>query len=205
MTRLLAFCLLALLLFACKQKGALETIENKDEAGYVERYTRRKSDFAKEGLYTRIDPQGKKVEEALYKNDTLDGWRILYYETGDTQVLESYKTGLFHGIYKVYFPEGGVKLLGQYADNEMTGLWKGYYENGSIKEEVTFEKSEENGPFVEYYPNGKLKAQGNYLNGDYEHGELKLYDEAGQLIKTMQCDKGICRTTWEAKEGTAPN
>ncbi|MBK7872056.1 MAG: toxin-antitoxin system YwqK family antitoxin [Saprospiraceae bacterium] len=187
--------------FACKSSPKVETVEAKDNDGYTERYQRRKSDYAKEGLYVKTDPQGAKVEEAMYKSDTLDGWRIIYYETGDTQVLESYRQGLFEGAYRVYYPGGKTKLSGTYSNNEMNGLWKGFYENGALKEEVTFANNQENGPFVEYYPNGKLKAQGSYLDGDNEHGELKLYNEAGVHIKTMECDKGICKTIWEVEKG----
>ncbi len=184
----------------CKTSPKLETVEATDNAGYTERYSRRKSDFAKEGLYVKIDPQGNKVEEAQFSSDTLHGFRILYYENGDTQIVESYQMGGFEGDYKVYYPGGQLKMLGKYEDNVMTGKWKIYYENGGLKEVVTFKNNQENGPFVEYHPNGNLKAEGTYLNGDYEQGELKLYDENGKHIKTMMCEKGVCRTTWEAEK-----
>ena len=52
------------------------------------------------------------------------------------------------------------------------------------------------------YKNGKTKATGTYLEGDNEHGELKLFDENGELTKKMNCNRGACRTTWtkEANE-----
>lgn len=190
----------AFMVVGCKTSPKLETVEAKDNAGYTERYSRRKSDFAKEGLYVKIDPQGNKVEEAQFASDTLHGFRILYYENGDTQIVESYQMGGFEGDYKVYYPGGQLKMLGKYEDNVMTGKWKVYYENGGLKEEVTFKNNQENGPFVEYHPNGNLKAEGTYLNGDYEQGELKLYDENGKHIKTMMCEKGVCRTIWEAEK-----
>ncbi|HMO39940.1 MAG TPA: toxin-antitoxin system YwqK family antitoxin [Saprospiraceae bacterium] len=190
-----------LLLSACNQKAArLETIETTDRDGYIERYSRRTTDYAKEGLYVRTDPRGTKVEEAEYRNDTLNGRRTLYYETGDLQVVETYRMGLFDGAYEVYYPGGQVKLAGQYTANVMSGIWRGYYANGQLKEEVTFADNAENGPFTEYHPNGQLKAVGTYLNGDNEHGELKLYDENGQHEKTMLCDKGTCRTVWSSEK-----
>jgi antitoxin component YwqK of YwqJK toxin-antitoxin module len=189
--------LLVLICIHCKNTPEVETIENTNEAGYVERYMRRMSDYAKEGLYVKIDPKGNKVEEAQYKNDTLDGWRILYGERGDTQTVENYRMGAFDGEIKVFYDNGKLKLLGYYENNEMTGKWKGYYDNGALKEEVTFADNAENGPFVEYYNNGKIKAEGAYLNGDSEHGELKEYNDAGILIKRKQCSNGICKTVWE--------
>lgn len=190
---LLSFCILS-----CKKYAALETIENKNSAGYTERYTRRTNDYAKEGLYIKMDAMGNKIEEAQYKNDTLHGWRVLYAEKGDTQTVENYKMGTFDGEFRVYYDSGKLKLLGYYENNAMTGKWKGYYDNGALKEEVQFQNNAENGPFVEYYPNGKLKTEGTYLNGDTEHGELKEYNEEGILAKRKMCNNGICKTIWEA-------
>ena len=80
----------------------------------------------------------------------------------------------------------------------MSNVWIRYYKNGQKKEEVTFENNEENGPFVEYNENGSLAAKGSYLNGDFEHGLLEIYDGQGVLVRKMNCDKGICNTTWKA-------
>jgi len=80
--------------------------------------------------------------------------------------------------------------------------WKRYYDSGELMEIVNFVENEENGPFVEYYKNGNKKATGNYLDGDNEHGELELFDEQGELIKKMNCNKGICRTSWTKEADT---
>lgn len=198
MSRILFFAtLISLITFGCKSN--VETVENTDADGYVERYERRKSDYAKEGKYVMLDPQGRLLEEAQYTNDTLNGYRVIYFENGDTQIVEKYEMGRFSGFYKIFHPNGQEKLVGQYQNNKMTGKWKAYYENGQLKEVVTFRDNEENGPFIEYHPNGNLKAEGTYLNGDFEQGELKLYDEDGKHIRTMMCERGVCRTTWEAE------
>jgi len=78
----------------------------------------------------------------------------------------------------------------------MANVWTRYYNTGEVMEEVSFQGNEENGPFTEYHKNGQLKTQGNYLNGDNEQGELKMFDESGTLVKTMNCELGRCRTTW---------
>ena len=66
-------------------------------------------------------------------------------------------------------------------------------------EETRLANNEENGPFKEYYKNGKVKTEGTYQRGPYEHGELLMYNEAGELVKKMQCADGECHTTWEKK------
>ena len=182
----------------CKSK--VEQVENIDSYGYTERYQRNKADFAKQGLYQKLDDQGRLMEEASYENDTLSGIRVLYFENGDTQIVETYREGIFDGPYRSYYESGQLNLTGHYQTNEMTGDWDRYYKNGQLMERVRFEKNAENGPFIEYYENGNLKAEGTYLNGDNEHGLLKLYDEQGELKRKMNCESGICRTTWK-REG----
>lgn len=185
-----------LFLFSCQPKVSdpLEPIEVLDEYGYTEQYFRRSSNYAKEGWYKKLNAQKQLMEEAHYRNDTLDGLRILYYETGDTMNVETYRDGLFEGPFRAYHENGNRKTEGQYVANEMVGEWRSYYDSGTLRETVTFSNNAENGPFKEYYSNGNIKAEGAYLDGDNEHGELKLYDENGVLERTMRCDRGRCKT-----------
>lgn len=178
----------------------IETIEATTEDGYLERFSRRKSDYAREGAYYKLNPEGQIIEFAHYENDTLHGERVLFDKTGDTLQIEHYHKGAFEGSYRAFYPGGKLHLEGNYVGNTMDGIWKGYYENGQLKETVTFRENEENGPFVEYHPNGQLKTEGYYKGGDKEHGLLKQYNETGKLIKTMNCNSGICRTVWKDKE-----
>lgn len=191
--------LVLLLLGACGKSASLESVEQTDAYGYVEKFSRTQDSYARQGLYQKYTENGVLVEEANYTNDTLNGTRVLYYESGDTQIVENYDMGTFNGLYEVYHKSGGVDQRGTYQNNEMIGKWRRFYPNGQLMEEVSFENNEENGPFIEYYENGKLKAEGSYLNGDNEHGELKLYNENGELIRKMNCENGICRTFWKAE------
>ena len=101
--RFFLFLFICSLIWACNSAApALEQIEQKDAYGYTEKFLRKQTDFAKQGLYERFDENGTKVEEANYENDTLNGFRILYGEKGDTQVVEQYKMGLFDGVFKAY-------------------------------------------------------------------------------------------------------
>ena len=71
-----------------------------------------------------------------------------------------------------------------------------------------FKNNQENGPFKEYFQNGNLKFEGTYEGGDYEVGELKKYDESGNLIAKMNCEIrqiageqfSQCSTVWKANE-----
>lgn len=175
----------------------VEMVEQQDAYGNTERYARRVSDYAKEGPYTLLSPEGTLIERAEYRNDLLHGTRVIYFESGDTQVVERYLEGKFQGPYRAYYEGGALELAGEYTNNVMEGEWKRYYPNGQLMEVVMFQDNQENGPFTEYYDNGSLKAEGYYKEGDNEHGLLKLYDENGEHVKSMNCQHGVCRTVWE--------
>ncbi|MCB0551699.1 MAG: toxin-antitoxin system YwqK family antitoxin [Phaeodactylibacter sp.] len=190
---ILTGCLLALL-FACQRNT--EQVEAEDSYGYTEKYERKKSDFARHGRYEKFNADGVKVEEAHYSNDTLDGLRVLYYDNGDTQVVETHRMGIFEGPYRAYYEQGQLEQEGQYEANVMYGEWKRYYPDGQLMEVVTFADNTENGPFVEYYKNGNKRAEGTYRNGE-EQGLLKKFSLAGEHIRSMNCEDGVCRTIWK--------
>lgn len=204
----ICFLMSLLVLLSCNSN--LETIETTDEDGYLIKYSRKKTDYAKDGLYTKHYPSGNLYEEANYLNDTLHGERKLYYENGKLEVLETYAHGMFISPYKKYYEDGQLKLEGFYENNMATGVWTRYYKNGKVKDAVTLVENEENGPFTEYYENGNLKAEGTYNGMDTdtgyprEHGLLKMYNEAGELVKKMDCVMGRCKTIWTKDNGDIP-
>lgn len=192
--------LFLLLLFACASKTKTIEVQN-DDGLIIERYEQNTETQQKDGKSELFDTNGNLLEVAFYKNGQLDGERTLYHENGEIQAIERYENGAFAGIYQAYYENKQLELEGKYIDGKMDGEWKRYYDSGELMEIVTFVENEENGPFVEYYKNGNTKAAGAYLNGDNEHGELKLFDENGELTKKMNCEKGICRTSWTKEEG----
>jgi len=202
--------ILVVLSFACNND--LEVIEQKDDNGVLlAKYKRNKNDLSKQGEYKKFYPQGQVEELANYKNDQLDGQRVLFYENGDTSIVETYQEGKFEGIYKSYHKNNVLEQKGQYVANAMNGEWRFYYKNKQLRESVIFEGNEENGPFVEYYETGILKAKGTYkttetnIDGNKEHGLLEMYDEKGELMKTMNCNLGICLTTWKRGQAEENN
>jgi len=175
-------------------------VEIKDDAGKVtESYEIDKESKKKTGIYQRFN-NNILVEEAIYLNDTLHGTRTLFFDDGTKEIEESYVHGIFHGPFYTYHPEGSLKLQGQYENGTMESTWIKYYVAGQIMERVEMHQNNENGPFEEFYENGNIKAKGTYLDGDNEDGELLLYDENGDLERKMDCDKGICHTTWSKEK-----
>lgn len=210
MQKILGLLLIICLLAACVKQ--VETIETFNDSGKLqERFTRKKKDFAKHGTYFKYYPNGKVEEQAEFVNDTLQGQRILFYDAGDTLIVEHYQKGIFQGPYRSYYANGVLESEGNYRSGEMDGQWHFFYKNKQVKEVVEFANNEENGPFVEYHENGKLKAKGTYkttaenIDGNKEHGPLELYDENGALERKMNCNLGVCRTTWSREEGEKEN
>lgn len=191
------FSLCTLLLTSCDHPNIIT--EYDDNGAYI-KYEINKEDSVRNGLSQSFDAQNRKLEQSQFVNGKLHGLRTIYDSTGQIAVEEHYRDGLFHGTYISYYANGDINLTGQYIDNKMTGKWKRYYDKGQLMESVNFEANEENGPFIEYHENGKLKAEGTYLNGDNEQGELKLYNINGILERKMNCVAGRCSTIWKLND-----
>jgi antitoxin component YwqK of YwqJK toxin-antitoxin module len=172
-------------------------IEERNQLGkLITSYSINTETNNKNGEFLKYD-NGILVEKAVFFENILVGERTVYYSDGNVHVIENRDDkGIFNGVFKSFYPNGVIESMGQYANNVMVGKWKGNYTNGKTKEIVTFENNEENGPFVEYYENGKLKAEGNYKDGDFEQGLLKMYDESGRKTREMNCEHGRCQTIW---------
>lgn len=195
-------CFLSFLLFLVGCKNDFKTITEKNEFGQNLSYQIHKETGLKEGSYIIRDSVGVLLEEANYQHDTLHGERKLYTEKGILETIENYKDGAFEGSYQLFYPNGQIKFGAEYRSGVLAGVVNSYYEDGQIKETLEFKDNVENGPFIEYHPNGNLKAKGSYFSGNHsEHGPLELYDENGDIIKKMNCEKGVCRTSWTREDG----
>jgi antitoxin component YwqK of YwqJK toxin-antitoxin module len=188
--------LLLVFLSFCKN-SPLETVENRDARGHLERYQRRKADFVREGLYQRFSPQGVLLEETHYRSDSLEGERKYFYPNGALESVENFKKGAYDGPYRKFYPDGKVQIEQTFVNGAMQGLSLRYYPSGALQEKVTMLDSEENGPFEEYHENGQLRATGTYSPGEeqpLEQGELREYDENGHLVRVADCHDGRCLT-----------
>jgi antitoxin component YwqK of YwqJK toxin-antitoxin module len=180
-----------------------EIITNDDDGNIKSKYTIRKEDNQKHGAY-ELYYAGKLFEEGVFANDKQDGIRTIFYSSGKKQTAEVYNNGNLSSKQD-YYENGTLKSEGQYDEAvTMSGEWNYYYENGKIKESVNFKNSVEDGAFKEYYENGNIKAEGTYVPVSFgvetegvEQGELKEYNEEGQLIRKANCELGICKTTWK--------
>lgn len=205
MQRIQTFLRLTMVLLLVSQafctQNPLETTESKNDRGQAERWQRRKDTKVKEGLFQRFSPEGVLLEEAHYLADSLDGERKYFSASGVLEIIEHYQNHKIHGKFQSFYPTGQVKIEQDFVQGALTGLSIRYHLNGKVQEKVQLKDNVENGPFSEYHENGNLKTEGTYLpneEGDgVEAGELKEYDEAGQLIRIADCTNGMCLTRWK--------
>jgi hypothetical protein len=191
MVMFLAFC----------TQDPLETLEQKNDRGQLERFQRRKDNQKREGLYQRYSAEGVLLEEAQFLADSLNGEPKYFSASGQLESIEHYQNNKIHGKFQSFYPDGKVKIEQDFVEGALTGFSIRYYPNGQMEEKVQLKNNVEDGPFTEYHENGQLKTEGTYAPNDegdgLENGELKEYDESGQLIRLADCQNGMCLTKWK--------
>jgi len=189
--------ILAICFAGCQ--GIKTKVEVDPDTGFKTTFSIDPKDQSYNGPYTKVDSSGVLLEKGNYKQGQLEGIRELFFPDGKVKVRERYTKGQISDLYEYFFPNGKLELQGEYVNGAMYGIWRKYNEDGKLLEEVMMVENEEMGPFTEYYPDGTIQTKGTYLHGPNEDGVLNLYDESGELYKTMLCDSGICVTSWEKK------
>jgi antitoxin component YwqK of YwqJK toxin-antitoxin module len=194
MTILLRAVFILFLFSGCS--GHSRKVEIDPNTGFRTEYTTDTKSKLHDGPYIKRDSSGVLLEKGTLKQGVQEGIRELYFPDGKVNIRERYANGTMDDLYEFFHPNGVLQLKGYYIKGEMYGLWRKYSPEGKLMEKVLMIANEENGPFTEYYPDGKIAAEGAYLHGPNESGTLKLYNESGELYKTMQCYDGRCYTTW---------
>ena len=197
MSRYLILSFICLFFAACSR---LKTIEVRNGDGkLVEQYQEDSKTHVRDGWAKKYFENGKLAEESLYLDDTLHAQRKIYSDSGWLEIIETYKFGTLQGPWLAYYPNGKLKQAATYVNGQAEGEWLDYYDTGQLKAKSVMAQSSENGPFEEYFMNGKVSFRGTYKDGK-ENGKLEVFNETGILIKQMQCDTGICHTTWQLPE-----
>lgn len=185
-------------LYASCNSNENEIIEYAPSGNIYKKYYIDQDSLLSGPYFTYYEDGRSLFERASYKNGKLSGKRVLYYPSGQPEIIESYIDDILIDTLYVFYESGSIKRKAPYTNGVLTGVLLVFYENGQLKEEVTFEENRENGKFVEYHENGQIKWTGQYLNGENEFGLLTEYNDRGEAIKKMNCDSlAICRTIWK--------
>lgn len=118
----------------------------------------------KDSIWLNYAPSGRLSSSETYKEDKLNGPKIVYYLSEDLNnknlIMASYTNylnGLVDGEKIEYFDSGLIKLKGTYKNNKKVGVWE------------------------TNHPNGKLMIQERYKDGIL-HGWSIAKDESGTEI-----------------------
>jgi len=124
-------------------------------------------------LLTSCSPKQTVVEEQY--PDGSPRRVCIYRGKGDKRILLK-ETFLYQN--------GTIEITGGYRDGERDGYWISFYENGNKWSEGFFRNGKNEGERLTYFENGRLRYEAWYKN-DERTGTWKFYDQAGNLIKTV--------------------
>ena len=110
-----------------------------------------------------FSPNGNRIKQENYVNDTLDGIVKQWYEDATLKLEGQYRNGLFDGKWVYYNPDGGLVGVGNYDLG--TGVQKGWWPNGNLKREIHYRNNVKHGVESWYNEVGELIKQVNYLDG----------------------------------------
>ncbi|MBK8192298.1 MAG: hypothetical protein IPK76_03580 [Lewinellaceae bacterium] len=102
----------------------------------MERFERRKTDFAKAGLYQRFHQDGHLVEEAHFVNDTLHGERKFFFPNGKVERIEHHQHGVMHGKYEQFYESGQLQLAQEFVNGVLEGISTAWFPNGQKKKRL---------------------------------------------------------------------
>ncbi len=147
------------------ENGKLSAVLKYNETGdtAIAKFYDENGDLITKGKYSGKQKTGKwiyyknkvKVKEENFKNDSLDGDQIIFWDNGEIYDKKTYNKGV------------------------QTGLWLKYYKNGQpfLKARIVNGKME--GPMLRYYKTGQIEVKGQYKN-DLKDGVWTFYGEHGE-------------------------
>lgn len=170
------------------------------------------SDTVKNGIFIKLDANGRLLKQEEYLFGKLNG-KSIDYEYGRVKILKNYKAGKLDGSVETYHSNRKLSSIENYADGLKNGesIWyyksgkvfavynykKGniegkvdlFYENGKLKSSYFFKDNEMEGKYVQFSENGIKTIDGIYKNGKKE-GKWRYYDEKGKLKESRKYKNG---------------
>lgn len=147
------------------------------------------------GMLISYDEFGKKVSEADYINNKLNGRYLEFYYNGRIALEGYYNLGLKDSIWEEYNIWGSLSFRKRYKDDLENSKWEYYYENGNIQKTESYVLGIKNGLFKEFYPNKKLSKQYYYKN-DFLDSVYYEYLPNGSLSVEGEFNFGLKSGLW---------
>ena len=187
-----------------------------------------KKDFIKEivnytenkrnGEFLEYSDSGILYSASVYKNDTLQGARKIYYSSGQLHFLYNYLDGNYHGEAYEFDKDSVIISIFNYnkgklvrresinrfdSENNKTGIWKTYSNSGVLREEGNYKKGKRDGIFKQYKYNGELEELKKYNMNELEQDaeELNFVELYKEYYPTGELHFTIAKNENGNKEG----
>lgn len=212
MTRFLFFILLSLpfVCIAQPKKNGMDTIRS-----HLGMTFGRMKKGQKDGVWTRVDPWGKKMEETTYSKGVKQGASTVYFP-GGTKVewMRYYKNDKKEGTWYGFSTEGDTVKIENYLNDTLHGYCRTssgevvetcYYKHGALDGWVVESMQAEylgNPVDSQYYSNGVLNGRSvlyayghpvklqHYSNGKLHGAEMKFEKYSGNLLSVRYYKNG---------------
>ena len=143
----------------------------------------------KDSVWTHFANNGGISYRETYKNDTLNGEKLIYYipehknQNSNAQVMsiQIFKKGRLHGETTEYFPDGTKKLEGTYVEGKFHGKVNRYHPDGKLHVIERWNNRTKHGWWITYDANGKEVARTYYYRGEPVEGK-----ELDKLMKRLK-------------------
>jgi antitoxin component YwqK of YwqJK toxin-antitoxin module len=143
----------------------------------------------KDSIWQNYGPSGKLSNLETYKNDKLEGKKVIYYVPENpsvkTQIVLSelqYKGGKLNGQALHYFDNGSIKEKGSYIEDRKVGIWETYHFNGRKSGLQRFKNGIKHGWCFVYDETGKELGRSYFYYGKRLTGKA-LEDKLAQMKK----------------------
>jgi antitoxin component YwqK of YwqJK toxin-antitoxin module len=183
-------------------------IQGKKNGNFIIEYNQVKAegkyiDDLKNGIWTVLYSNGKKMSETEYTNDEIvNGSYTEWYDNGQIKESKIYQNSKLNGIHSKWFSNGNSEIVLNYKNGEIVNGQYFYYDkDGNILKECNYNNGiliseylcagkTRNGDFTEYYNDGTKKMTGKYVNGT-----RNVYQKYGAILiaqqKTQKFFKGL--------------
>lgn len=172
------------------------------------------------GTYEEFDESGQLVFSTNYSRGVIDGKELQYFPEGTIKAVREFRSGELNGSYELNYPDGKPERRATYKKGQPEGEMIEYFPDGSIRMKAIYQKGIPSLPIVYFHPNGKVRqritynGQGakvleeNYFSNEQlassirfvnelEEGEVKIFNENGNLMEIRNYSKGRLNGTRE--------
>ena len=173
--------------FAQARPAVQDTVNQMDGMGRKEGYWKVTAPKAEKPEYA----DGQPIEEGRYAGGKRVGvWRR-FWPNGNIMSEVTYRMGIPRGDYRTYYPNGKVEEAGNWDLDRNTGKFQRWHPNGKLAQDFVFNAfGVRDGEQKYYHENGKLAVEVTVRQGK-EHGALKRYTAAGELLQVAQFNDGV--------------